>query len=172
MLNFSVTFIITIINIVILYFILRAVLFKPVTKFMAERSKRVQDSIEQAEHDRVQAKALLAQYETRLSSASTEADAIISKARERAQQEADRIAKEGRSSAEKALQNAQKQIEAERQAALVSFRKEAVSLVISASGRLLGRELKEEDNRRFAQMLLNETAAVSLETDDSEESQQ
>jgi len=158
MLDFSVTFIITIINIAFLFIILRAILFKPVTKFMADRSKKIQDSIVQAENDKTRAKALLAQYEAQMKAAKAEADAIIRGAREKAQQEADRIAKEGKTAADNAMLNAQKQIDAERRAALASFRKEAAGLVVSASGRLLGRELKNEDSIQYAQMLLNETA--------------
>jgi len=156
MLDFSVTFLITIVNIAILFFILRAVLFKPVTKFMADRSKRIQDSIEQAEKDKIQAKALLAQYEAQLKTADTEAEAIIRAARETAQAEAEKIIAEGRESAEAAMANARKQLETERQASLAVFRKEAVVLVIAASSRLVGRELQSEDNRRYADMLLAE----------------
>ena len=127
---------------------------------MADRSRRIAESIEQAENDRAQAKALLADYEARLNSAKAEADTIIRGAREKARQEADLIAAEGKTAADNALRNAQKQIEAERHAALASFRKEAASLVIAASGRILGREIKSEDNLQYAQMLLQETSAL------------
>jgi len=40
MLDFSITFFITILNIGVLYLILRAILFKPVTKFMENRTQR------------------------------------------------------------------------------------------------------------------------------------
>jgi len=156
MLNFSVTFIITIINIIILFFILRAVLFKPVTKFMTDRSRRIQESIEQSEKDKTQAKALLAQYEAQLKTAETEAEAIIRAARENAQVEAEKIIAESRVSAEAALVNARKQLETEQKAALAVFRKEAASLVMAASGRFVGRELQSEDNRHYADMLLAE----------------
>jgi F-type H+-transporting ATPase subunit b len=156
MLDFSVTFVITIINMAVLVFILRLILFKPVTKFMAERAKRVGDSIEQSEKDRAQAKALLAQYEAQLKTAETEAEAIINTAREQAKQEAERIIAEGRIFAEETLANARKQLEKERLAAMTHFQKEAADLVVAATGRLLGRELKNEDNRKYADMLLEE----------------
>jgi len=111
MLNFSVTFIITIINIVILFFILKAILFKPVTKFMAERAKKIQDAIEQSEKDKTQAKAMLSQYEAHLKAAESEAEAIIQAARENARLEAEKIIAEGRVSAETALANSRKQLE-------------------------------------------------------------
>ena len=161
MLDFSVTFIITIVNITILFFILRAVLFKPVTKFMADRAKRVQDSIDQAEKSKALAKAALAQYEAHLKTAETEADAIIRAAREHAQQEAGKIIADGRAAAEVMLANTRRQLEMERQAALAIFRKEAAALVVAASGRLVGREIQSEDNRQYADMLLEAIEPIS-----------
>jgi len=156
MLNFSVTFVITIINIVVLFLILRAVLFKPVTKFMAEREKRVQDSIEQSEKDKNQAKALLAQYEAQLKTAETEAEAILKAARENARQEADKIIADGRVSMEETLANTRRQLEMEHQSAMANFRKEAAALVVAATGRLLDREIKSEDSKSYADKLLGE----------------
>ena len=156
MLDFSATFFITIINIAALFFILRAILFKPVTKFMNERAKRIQDSIDQAEKDKTLAKAMLANYETQLKTAETEAQAIIRSAKEHAQQEAEKIISESRVSAEASLANARKQLEMERMAALAAFRKEAAALVVEAAGSLVSRELKTNDNMQYADLLLRE----------------
>ena len=158
MLDFSVTFIITIINITVLFVILRLLLFKPVSKFMAERTKRVQDSIEQSEKDKAQAKALLAEYEARLKAAEAEAKTIIDNAREQAREEAERIIAESRVHADIELARIRKQLELERQAALAVFRTEAAALVVEVSGRLLGREIKTEDCQSYADMLLKEAS--------------
>ena len=166
MIDFSVTFIITIINLAVLFFILRAILFKPVTKFMADRAKRVQSSIDQAEKDKTQAKALLAKYETLLKTAESEADAIILSAKKNAKYEADRIIAESRVSAEAALASGRKQIEAERRSAMSGFRKEAAALVIATAGRLLEREITNEDNRQYAEMLLEEVS-IQNKTDNN-----
>ena len=157
MLDFSVTFLITIINITVLFIILRLLLFKPVTKFMAERAKRVQDSIDQSEKDKAQAKALLAKYEAQMQAAEQEADAIIQNARIQARQETEKIIAEGRLSAEAAIEKTRKQLEGERQAALAIFREEAAAIVVAAASRLVGRELKSEDCLSYADMLLKET---------------
>ena len=158
MLDFSVTFIITIINIAVLCFILKAILWKPVTKFMASRARRIEDSIEKTEKDKAQAKALLAQYAEQLEAAETEAAAIIKSAKEQAQIEADKIIADSRASAQAFTLSAKKELESERQAALAIFRQEAAALVIAASSRLVGREIKGEDNRQYAAMLINETS--------------
>ena len=161
MLDFSVTFIISLINITVLFIILRLLLFKPVTKFMAERAKRIQDSIDQSEKDKTQAKALLAQYEAQIKAAEQEADLIIQNAKEQARQETEKIISDGRLSAEVTLEKVRKQLKAERQAALEIFREEAAALVVAATGRLLTREIKSEDSLSYAGMLLKETELPS-----------
>jgi F-type H+-transporting ATPase subunit b len=153
-----VTFVLTLVNIGILFFILRAILFKPVSKFMEDRAKKIRDAIDQAEKDKAQAKRVLGQYEDQLKNAETEADAILRAARENAQRESGRIIAEGRAEAEALMDKTRRQLEAERQAALARFRTEAAALVVAASSRLVARELGQEDNRRYAEMLLEELA--------------
>ena len=160
MLDFSVTLIITIINIAVLTFILRAILFKPVTKFMADRAKRVQDSIEQSEKDKIQAKKMLEGYESKLKNAEAEAEHILKNAREEAEIEAADIVARGKAEAERFIAASRSQIEAERQAALARFKVEAAALVVAASGRLVQREFNTDDQRRYAAMLLEELAAL------------
>jgi F-type H+-transporting ATPase subunit b len=156
MLDFSVTFIITIINIVILFFILRAILFKPVTKFIDGRAKKVQDLRNQAEKDRIQAKALREQYEAHLKKAEEDGAEIIRTATETAKEEAARIVAEGKANVEKYLEKARRQIEAEQQTAMAIFSTEAAALVLSAASRLLRRNLSDEDSREQAAILLRE----------------
>ncbi|MCL2129099.1 MAG: ATP synthase F0 subunit B [Treponema sp.] len=159
MLNFSVTFLITIINLTVLFFILRAILFKPVTKFMAERAKRIQDSIDQAEKDRAEAKELLAEYESKLKGAEAEAEEIIKTAREKSGRLAEQIAADGKREAENIILSARKQIEAELEAAAAKFTLEAAALVMAASAKLAARDFGGEDNKRYVKMLLDELSA-------------
>jgi len=159
MLDFSVTFVITIINITILFLILRKILFKPVTKFMADRAKRVQDSLDQAEKDRAQAKALYKEYEDKLKKADAEAGVIIRTARENANLEAKKIIEDGKAEAEEIISAAHKQIEADRQTAVTKLRFETAALVMAASSKLAARELSRDDNKRYVNLLLDELAA-------------
>jgi F-type H+-transporting ATPase subunit b len=150
------TFLITIINIGILFFVLRAVLFKPVTRFMEKRQEGIQKSLDQAESEKNQAKILLTQYTNQLKDAEQEAAEILKAARDAAQLESDRIIAEGKAASEQILDNGHRQLEADRQAAMTLFRTEAAALVITVSGRLLQRELNQEDSRRQAAALLRE----------------
>ncbi|MCL1815385.1 MAG: F0F1 ATP synthase subunit B [Treponema sp.] len=156
MLDFSVTFIITIINIVILFFVLRAVLFKPVTKFMAERTQRVKNSIDQAEKDKAMTQKLLEQYEKQLNNADREAEAIINSAREQAEMEAERIIAISKAEAEQIIDTAHSKLDADRRAAMAVFKAEAAALVVSAAGRLLRRELAGGEQQRYAAEALDQ----------------
>jgi F0F1-type ATP synthase membrane subunit b/b' len=49
-------------------------------------------------------------------------------------------------------------LEAERQAAFAIFRRDAAILVVAATQRLIGREIKINDNRQYAEMLLQEVS--------------
>ncbi|MDR3171413.1 MAG: ATP synthase F0 subunit B [Treponema sp.] len=150
------TFLITLINIGVLFFVLRAVLFKPVTQFMENRTNKIQHTIEEAEKDKAQAKVLVQQYEDQLKNAKGEGDAIIQRARETAQEQVVELLAAGKAEAAALIAHARQQAEVERQAAVALFKAEAATLVISASSRLLQRELNREDSRRFAGLLLQE----------------
>jgi F-type H+-transporting ATPase subunit b len=156
MLDFSVTFFITIINITVLFFVLRAILFKRVSRFIDERAKKVRDARDQAEKDKAQARELLAQYEARLKKAEEEGAELIRAARETAKEEADRIIAEGKAASQEYLERAREQFEAERRTALAAFSADAAALVLGAAGRLLGRGLNDEDSREQAAFLLRE----------------
>ncbi|GBU27230.1 F0F1 ATP synthase subunit B [Treponema sp. R8-4-B8] len=159
MLDFSVTFIITIINITILFFVLKAILFKPVTKFMAERAKRVQDSIDQAQKDEEAAKKLLAEYESKLKNVEAEAHEILKIAHQDAERQSQSIIAEGQRSVEDMTAAALKQIEMERQAALTKFKLEAAALIIAVSAKLAAKDFSGDDNMRYVNMLLDELSA-------------
>ncbi|MDR1074132.1 MAG: F0F1 ATP synthase subunit B [Treponema sp.] len=159
MLDFTVTFGITVVNLIILFFILKAILFKPVSKFMEARAVKIQNDIDGAAKDKEQARQLLEQYEMKLKDAQAEAEAIIRDARKQAAAQADKIVAEGKKRVEDVIANANRQIEAEYKAAFALFKAEAAGLVIAASSRLLQRDLNQEDSSRFANLLLQELAA-------------
>jgi F-type H+-transporting ATPase subunit b len=161
MLDFSVTLIITVLNIVFLTFVLRKILFKPVSKFVADRAKRVRDSIDAASADREQAQSLLSQYRGKMEAAETEAREIVMSATAKARVQAERIVSDGKAEAIAIVDDARKQIELERQKAFTRFTVEATALVMAAASRLVQREFSGDDSRRYADMLISELAATA-----------
>ncbi|MDR2807737.1 MAG: F0F1 ATP synthase subunit B [Spirochaetaceae bacterium] len=150
------TFLITLINIGVLFLILRKVLFKRVTTFMDNRTAKIQKALDESEESKKQARALVKQYEERLAHAEQEAQNIIMQARKDAQQQADQIIAAGRKEALALVAGTRQQLEADRRAALMVFRTEAAALVVQAASQLVQRELSTDDNRRFAAALIQE----------------
>ena len=150
------TFLVTIINVGILFFVLLAVLFKPVTKFMEERSKKVENDLASAAKEKTQARMLLEQREAKLKKAALDAEGILKQARENAEKQAETILAESRLQAAQIVESGRKQLENERQAAMAIFRSEAAALVVAASQRLVKRELTRGDEASYAGLLLDE----------------
>jgi F-type H+-transporting ATPase subunit b len=116
----------------------------------------VQETRDQAEKDKNQAKVLLDQYQEQLRKAEDQGADIINAARETAREEADRIIAEGKAGAAAFLERARKQAEAEQAAAMAVFKAEAAALVLAATGRLIRREFSGDDAREQAALLLRE----------------
>ena len=154
MLDFSVTFIFTLINIFALFVILRFILFKPVTRFMEKRAQAIKADIDHAESEKVQARSFLQTSETRLKDLETQAGEIMRQACKEAEQQAEKILADGHAEVQRTLEIARAQIEAERRAAMEAFQAQAAALVISAARRLLERELTAKDSERYAELLL------------------
>jgi F-type H+-transporting ATPase subunit b len=150
MLDFSVTFFFTLVNIGVLSVILRAILFKPVTRFMENRTLKIRGELEQASHEKAQAEELRESYEERLRKVEEEADRMTREARAEAQRQADAIIERGKVEAERLIEAARSQIEEERRSAERSFKAQAAGLVLAATGRLLRREVNGEDAERAA----------------------
>ena len=157
-----VTFGITIINIIILYFILRLILFKPITKFIAARSQKIQKALDDAAKDKSEAEKMLTQYREKLNEADIEAQNIIREARIKAEKEAAEIIAEGKAKAEDMAAASAKRLEAEQQAAITRFNLEAVALVMAASARLSQRDFSSEEDRQYIKMLLGELGKTGV----------
>ena len=123
---------------------------------MAERAERVRKNIDDSEKIKKEAGALLAGYEAKLKTAEAEAGEIIRQARVKAQKEAEMIIARSRVSAETEIANARRQAEMERRTAYAVFREEAAALVVTATGHLVSREIKNDDIRSYADSLIKE----------------
>jgi F-type H+-transporting ATPase subunit b len=163
MLNFSVSFFFTLVNIIVLFIVLRAILFKPVTKFMENRAAKVQNDIENAANDRDEAKSLRLTYEDKMKKAGDDAMLITQKAQEAAEKHAADIINESKTHAEAMIDAARKQILAERQAAFLMFKAEAAALIVAAAGKLIPNSTDSAtfraDARARAELVLRELGA-------------
>ncbi|MGJ7045243.1 F0F1 ATP synthase subunit B [Thermoanaerobacterium thermosulfurigenes] len=132
------TFIFTIINLVVLYLILRKFLFKPVTQFMEERSQRIKNSLDEADRKVHEANELKAQYEEILKKADDEGKAIIDRAEKYAKEKAEKIIEEANIEAKAIIDRAKEEAETEKIKAMHDLRVSLSHLIIEAASKAIG----------------------------------
>ncbi|UZQ83642.1 F0F1 ATP synthase subunit B [Thermoanaerobacter sp. RKWS2] len=139
------TFIITIINLLVLYYILKRLLFKPVTKFLEDRENKIKSSLEEADKERQEAYSLKAKYEEILKNADNEGKAIIEKAQKAAEDKANKIIENANKEAENIIEKAKEEAMLEKIKAMHDLRTEISQLVIDAASRVLEKKLPVAD---------------------------
>lgn len=160
MLDFSVTFLITIVNIAFLYFVLKKVLFVPVTKFMEERTLKVRRDIESAKNSQERAAALEAEYDAKLKAVGEESQRILHSARERAKQDGDSIVAEAKAEAARIIASARAEIESERRDLRRSLLRETTDISILAASRVLRENIDSGKNRELVDSFLETAGAL------------
>lgn len=152
------------INVLVIMLLLYKFLWKPIQTVMAQREEQIENSLSHAAESKAEAERLLAQYQEQMRAAQQEAQAVIAEATEKAQAVAERIAREAEEEAAKTLSRAKAEIDREREKALSAIRDEVTSLVILATGKLLGRTLDEADHRHLVQQFVDQVAAGEVDT--------
>lgn len=134
------------INLLILFLILKKLLFKPVKNMIDSRQKEVDDMYKNAEDAERGAKDLKAEYEKRLAEANTESEEILKNAHRRAILKEEEILKEAIVKAERTLKRAEEEIELEKRRAINEVKDEVTSLAIGIAQAVIERDVDEAEH--------------------------
>jgi len=154
MLDFSVTLLFTIVNLTFLFLVLRAILFKPVTKFMESRSEGIRRDIDSAKASKLRAEEYEAELKEHVKRAQDDGLEIIKASRLKAEQEAAAIVAEAREKAAGILESGRRELAEEYRSSLAALRSETAALTILTASRVIGESLDDETNRRLAERFL------------------
>jgi len=147
-------------NLIILYVVLRKILFKPVTQFMENRAKSIKDSIDNAENAKVEAAELKQKYEDLLKAARIEAIKITEEAYAKAEKEHEKITAEAQKESQRILQHARQEIEREREQMLKDIRSQVAGLALSAASKVMEANMDTESNRKLVNKFIDEAGAA------------
>ena len=142
----------------ILLWVLYKFAFPPILEALETRERKIRDSIEQAEQNRVTAEQRLAEYEAKLNGAAQEAEAIVADAKAKAQRLLEENEQRLRTESERIQTETAREIERERRKALQDIRTEAADLALTVAERVLERSLSDDDHRRLAQQAVQAVA--------------
>lgn len=159
--NLNFTFLLQLINFIILVVVLYKFLFKPLTQFVEKRAEGIRHSLEEAKRARDEVAQARVEYEESLRTARQEAAALRQRMDREVAEERERLIQHSREEAQRFLTQARSEIEQEVRRAKAELRSEAVNVSLTAAERLLQRSLTEEDHRRFAEQYIQEMGGAS-----------
>jgi len=138
--------IISLINIIVLFVLLRLILWKHVIRFLAARKERVQSEMDEAEKRRLEAEALHSDYDKKIGEIEERGRDLIRESQQKANEESEKILKETRDKARDMITEAEARIEEEKEQALEDARLDVTQLATDMAARILEREVSAEDN--------------------------
>ena len=140
---------ISLINLLIMYLILKKFLFKPVQNIIATRKQQVENLYTEAQEKLGSAETMRSQYEEKLATARDEADGIVRNAQQTAQRRSDAMIAEATQQASHIKQRAESEITQEKKQMLSDVRSEISDLAVEIASRIVGREIRKEDHDSF-----------------------
>ncbi len=145
-----------IINIVVLYLLLRVLLYKPIRKFLDKREQKIRTQLEDAEETSKKAQALLEQYQAQLAEAEEQAKQITQEGTARAQQAASKLNADAKQQAEEILAAARAKEQEEQKRAVREMRAQIANMSVDLAAQILKREVRQEDNRTLIDAFFQE----------------
>ena len=148
--------IVSLCNLVILFLLLKRFLYKPVRETLAKRKAMLDGVYAEADSAKNKALADRAEYEKRLAGAASEAENICQNAILEANRRSDKLLAEAHDKAAGIVKKAESDAEIERKNAAEGIRREIADGAAEVAGKLIGREMKDEDQRRLVDSFIDE----------------
>ncbi|MEK9181259.1 MAG: F0F1 ATP synthase subunit B [Patescibacteria group bacterium] len=148
-------FIAQLVNFGIILFVLWKWVFTPVTNALQNRTKKIEESLKDAEEIKRQVAQLEEFRKQQIALARNESDEILNKSRVAAADQKLQILKEARVQSEKITSDAEKRISAERSKILAEVKGELAGLVTAATEKILAEKLDKNKDRKLIKDSLN-----------------
>jgi len=145
------------INFGILLGLLYMVAYKPIMRMLDERSRRVKESMGQAESVKEQAANAEVEVKKQIDAAAKEGQAIIARAVRTGEESGQQARQEARQEAESLIARARLEIKREQNEAIDEVRKEFADLVVLAAGKVVDRSLDKKTHRQLIDEILRES---------------
>lgn len=143
-----------IVNFVILLLVLGLVAYKPVLRMLDERSRRIKESLEEAEVVKQQAAAAQDETKQRIAEATREGQEVVSRALKAGEELRVKVKAEAQVEAEAMLSRARVEISRERDDAIDNVRREFADLTVVAAEKVIDRSLDKKAHREVIEEVL------------------
>ena len=145
---------ISLVNLFLLFLIVKWLLFKPVKNVLAKRQQELDEQYASAARAEQAAHANQLHWEEKMQTADVEADAIMKKAAEQAKFRGETLISDAQSRADSIIRLAQDEVELERRKAVDEVKREIVEVSGALSEKILEREINTEDHRKLIESFI------------------
>ena len=155
------TIIFQILNLLLLMVLFKKYLFKPVTEILEKRQAEIEGHYQEAQQAETDAKAMKADYESKMAGARQEADRVIKTATESANAMSASIVEEARTQADQLKRRAQTEIDLERRRAFDEVKGELSGIALDIASQVIEREVNEKDHEAFINEFIKNVGEAS-----------
>ncbi len=148
--------IINIINILILFFVSKALLYKPVKKYLDQRRENQANAVEEAERRKAEAEAEKQKYTGLMADTAAIRTGAMREATEKANAKAEQILAAANAEAEEILKNSRAAAKRESDKLIADSKEQLGALAVELSGKILAREVTDADNIRIINSFFGE----------------
>lgn len=147
---------ISLINLTLLFLIIKKLLFKPVKKMFEKRQAELDGQYAAASEAQERAEDDRRAWEQKLSEADAQANAILQNAADNARLRGDKLIAQAQERADGIIRVAQTEAELERKRAADGIKREIVEVSGALTEKMLGREINTEDHRALIDSFIEE----------------
>lgn len=147
---------VSVVQFLILYWLLRRFLWGPVTHALDERARKIREGLDLAESTKREREKMKQEVEQLLAQARREAGEIAERTTKAAEAAAADIRTQAKAEADRIREKGRADAQALHDQALAQLRSEVASMVVLAASRILGREVSPEQHRALIERSLDE----------------
>ena len=147
---------ISLLNLLLLFLVLKKFLYKPVRKMLTQRQDAVEASYKTAEEVALRAQSDAQAWNARMQEAEAESSELIRTASVRAGERRDQILADAKMQADGIIRQAQQEADLERRRAKEEMKQEIVAVATLLTEKLLDREINETDHRKMMNSFIDE----------------
>jgi len=145
-----------VVNFVILLYILKRFLYKPILKVLEERKKRIETSVKQSEEMQKRFDEITKKQTEILDKTKAESEQIIEGAKNEAKILADQIQLNATNAGNERIKRTQQTLEIEKQKMINEAKREIVDVVTSITEKVVQKNLTKGDKERLVRQVLTE----------------
>lgn len=148
-------------NLLILMWLFKKFLFKPVMAILDARNDEIKNIYDEAEAVKKDAEELKNEYDSKLNGARDEAEEIVKFAVKNAKISSDEIISDAQSKAASIVERANEKILIERKKAVNEAKNELSDMALTIAGKVIERQINSDDDKRMIEKFIEELGDVS-----------